>query len=385
MSNENEPDETPEPEQEESGGIDLPDLPVAAPKKPSEIEDTFKSAIKMAFVGAGQGGGRIAETFYKLGYRKVCAINTTNQDLDALTLKSKLVVGRDKGGAGKDPSSGEAAAKTSFDDIVDLLKRGWGDDVEQTFVCVGGGGGSGTGSWPVIIDAIREYAKITGVEAPRQKHIGVILTLPKRSEGHRVQKNALGALTKALAMVEAKEIETLIVVDNARIEGMFPKQPAATFWDVANQSFAMVLHTFNLLAEKNSQYVTFDKADFKGTLRAGLTIFGMTSVESWEGEADISEAVRKNLKGSLLGEGFDFSQASVAAACVVAHKDVLESIPMSNIDDAFHALTRALGPEQLSLTHGIYEGKQPGMRVFTMVGGLNPPADRLAELTKLGK
>lgn len=380
------PDEKEEKPAEKATVVDLPDMPTAAPRKSStEIEDTFPSAIKLAFVGAGQGGGRIAETFYQLGYRRVCAVNTTNQDLEALTIPHKLVLGKDKGGAGKDPEAGEKAARQSFEDIVDVLKRSWGDHPDQVFVCVGGGGGSGTGSWPVILEAVHQYAKISNIEQPVAKHIGMILTLPKRSEGPRVQRNAHGALERALKMVEAGELSTLIIVDNAKIHELFPREPVKSFWNVANNSFARVLHTFNLLAAQNSEHITFDKADFRGVMRSGLLIFGMTTVEKWDGTDDISQAVRQNLKGSLLGDGFNFADATTAAAIVVAHDDVLSAIPQEYLDYAFHALTRALGNENLTLHTGIYEGRQAGMRVFTAVGGLKPPAERLAELEKLAK
>ncbi len=56
---------------------------------------------------------------------------------------------------------------------------------------------------------------------------------------------------------------------------------------------------------------------------------------------------------------------------------------MENIDYAFNSLGRALGNEGITLHSGIYEGKQPGMRVFTIVSGLEPPQGRLEELEKL--
>jgi cell division GTPase FtsZ len=110
-------------------------------------EDEFESAVRMAFIGAGQGGGRLAQAFYDLGYRRVCAVNTTDQDLAPLSLDNKFVIGNDRGGAGKDPEQGRAAAKESYEDIMDLMMRSWGENVDQIYCCVGAGGGSGTGSW----------------------------------------------------------------------------------------------------------------------------------------------------------------------------------------------------------------------------------------------
>ena len=72
--------------------ISLPDMPVpeVLSESTKEIEDEFDGAFKFGFIGAGQGGGRLAETFHKFGYRRVCAINTSPQDLNTLKLENKL-------------------------------------------------------------------------------------------------------------------------------------------------------------------------------------------------------------------------------------------------------------------------------------------------------
>ncbi len=53
--------------------------------------------------------------------------------------------------------------------------------------------------------------------------------------------------------------------------------------------------------------------------------------------------------------------------------------------NAFNSLSRALGNENITLHSGIYESRRPGMRVFTIVGGLQPPRARMDELESLAK
>ncbi len=369
-----------------SSAIDIPEA-VMPPTTEVQVEDPhkdkFDSAVRMAFLGAGQGGGRIVQSFFNFGYRRVCAVNTTNQDLAPLSLPNKLVIGDNRGGAGKDPIEGELAAKESYEDIMDLLMRSWGESVEQMFVCVGAGGGSGTGSWPVLLDAMREYGKSTNIEKPFYKHLGVIMTMPKRSEGARVQRNAHKAIGLALDKLEKHQISALILVDNAKIHELYPGLPVKMFWQVANDNFAGIFHTFNLLAAKDSEYNTFDRADLRSVIRNGMMIFGRTRVEKWSGKEDISVAVRQNLKKTLLADGFDLSKADMAGAIVVAHDEVLQTIPMENIDYAFNSLGRSLGNEGITLHNGIYEGRRPGMEVFTIISGLETPKDRVEELEKL--
>lgn len=379
----------PDPTSDVGSGVDIPDYDSGyQPPTTSSIEDDFaggetRSAIRMAFIGAGQGGGRIAQAFYDMGYRRVCVCNTTPQDMEALTIPNKLVIGNNRGGAGKDPEEGKLAAQESYEDIMDLMMRSWGEGAEHIYLCVGGGGGSGTGSWPVLLDAARDYAKSTNVEKPFGKHLGVIMSLPKRSEGARVQKNAHMAITDALSKLDRGLISSLVIVDNAKIHELYPGLAVKRFWTVANQNFAAILHTFNLLAAKDSEYSTFDRADFRSVVQNGLMVFGMTRVEQWKGKEDISKAVRQNLKGTLLADGFDLSTATVAGAIVLAHDEVLSEIPMENIDYAFNSLGRAIGNEGVTLHSGIYESSgRVSVRVFTIISGLKPPQARIDELAQ---
>ena len=52
-------------------GVDIPDIPLPSEAPPeAKVEDKFDSAYKFAIVCVGQGGSRLAETFWKLGYRR---------------------------------------------------------------------------------------------------------------------------------------------------------------------------------------------------------------------------------------------------------------------------------------------------------------------------
>ena len=141
-----------------------------------------------------------------------------------------------------------------------------------------------------------------------------------------------------------------------------------------------------MLAAKDSEYNTFDRADLRSVVQNGLMVFGMTRVERWQGKEDISKAVRQNLKGTLLADGFDLSKANMAGAIVLAHDQILAEIPMENIDYAFNSLGRALGNEGITLHNGIYESRgRVSMRVFTIISGLEPPQGRIDELEQLAR
>ena len=117
--------------------IMVPDIPLPPEpeEKAEEIEDKVDGAFKFAFIGAGQGGSRIAETFHKLGYRKIGILNTAEQDMNSINVENKLCIGT--GGAGKDRAVAEKCFNERRDDVLDFMRRSFGDDVDRVFICAG--------------------------------------------------------------------------------------------------------------------------------------------------------------------------------------------------------------------------------------------------------
>ena len=59
--------------------IELPEIPIPTTTEEEKkiIKDEVEVAFKFAFIGAGQGGSRLAETFNKFGYRKIIVRSET--------------------------------------------------------------------------------------------------------------------------------------------------------------------------------------------------------------------------------------------------------------------------------------------------------------------
>ena len=67
--------------------FDMPDIPEATEEKKEELKDKDAVGFKFGFIGAGQGGGKLAETFSSIGYARVGVINTADQDLATINVK----------------------------------------------------------------------------------------------------------------------------------------------------------------------------------------------------------------------------------------------------------------------------------------------------------
>ena len=361
--------------------ISMPDMLIPPPpqekEEVKEIKDEVEVSFNFAFMGAGQGGSRVAEGFYKLGYRKIAVLNTAEQDLNTINLDNKLLIG--SGGAGKDPSQGEKAFSSRKEDVLDFMKYSFGEEVDRVFVCAGAGGGTGAGTVAPLVKTAQEYQESVG---SKSKSVGVILALPKKSEGKKVSENAHNTLSKIWGLVESGDVSPLILLDNEKISQMYPNLVVSNFWQTANMSMAGLFHLFNLTTAKDSSYSSFDSNDYKGILDSGLIVFGASNVQDWKDPVSISRAVRENLQNNLLSGGIDISGGSCAAAVVIGGKEQLDNIPQSHLDGAFDQLTRML-QDSSTVHRGIYSGDKPELTIFTTVGNIPKPVEKLEELKKL--
>jgi len=366
--------------------ISMPNIMMPVPskesRKVSEVKDECGGAFKYAFLGAGQGGSRIAESFHKLGYRRVAVINTAQQDLNSIELENKLCIG--EGGAGKDPEVAQRAYEERKEDVLDFMRRSFGDNVDRIFICVGAGGGTGGGCWSELIETAKEYYEVNGTE---NKKVGLIMALPKASEGKRVCANAFHALKKVFSKggdLAPDFISPIMLLDNDRVSELYPNLSVSQFWGAANSTLTGLFHLFNHTASKDSSYSSFDPNDYKSVLDSGFIAMGASPVQEWEDNISIARALRENLSSNLITGGVNLKTGKCAGAVVIGGANQLDSIPQSALDQAYDQLSRMLKPGVQHMIHrGIYSSDKEELNVFTMVGGLEAPTEKMQELKVL--
>jgi cell division GTPase FtsZ len=359
--------------------VAMPDIPIPQDVETPEIKDEFEAGFKFGIIGSGQGGSRLAETFHRLGYRRVCALNTAEQDLTNISIPeaNKLCIG--SGGAGKDPSTGRRLIAERKEDVLDFMRRAFGPALDRVIVCAGAGGGTGAGTVVHLVDIGIEVQK--SLRCPTEK-VGVVIALPKISEGTKVHANAYHTLVELLNLTEKGFISPLVIVDNEKIGQLYPSLAVDPFWHTANVSVCSLFHLFNTVCVRDSRYSTFDRNDFRTILDSGLITFGAMPAAKWQDATDISYAVRSNLKKNILS-AVDPATGSVAGAVIIGGAEILSVIPQLHLDHAFEQLTRMLKPNS-TVHRGIYRGDKPSLVVYTTIGGLGKPTDKLAELKQRG-
>ncbi|MFA5317980.1 MAG: cell division protein FtsZ [Patescibacteria group bacterium] len=127
----------------------------------AQVKPEIETFAKIKVVGAGGGGGSAINRMIESGIRDVefIAVNTDLQALQHNKAQTKIHIGRTitKGlGAGMDPELGKLAAEESQNELRDALKG-----ADMVFITCGMGGGTGSGSSPVIAELARDSGALT--------------------------------------------------------------------------------------------------------------------------------------------------------------------------------------------------------------------------------
>src|SRR3989338_2784288 len=127
-----------------------------------ELESLLhKQSARVKVVGCGGGGGNSVSRMKETGIKgcEIIAINTDAQDLLYSNADAKILIGRELThglGAGSNPRIGEQAAKESEAEIKKKL-----GEVDMVFITCGLGGGTGTGSAPVVAEIAKKQGALT--------------------------------------------------------------------------------------------------------------------------------------------------------------------------------------------------------------------------------
>jgi len=283
-----------------------------------EVKDESGGALNIGIIGAGQCGGKIAESFYRLGYKKCIYINTTDQDINDIPTKLVFRIPNKPGGAGKNMKEAEEAFITNKDELYNKFTSVIGK-VDHIFVCAGLGGGSGSGSISAVLDLAKKYMRYIGYDDPT-KRVGAIVTLPTVGEVSSpiVAGNALTKGKELSELADKGQISPLIVIDNDKVRNLYKGLTVAQFYPTINNTIAQMFNVFNQIANLSSEFVTFDATDYITVMQSGgHMVMGVTVVKEFQDKTAISTALKSNLTKTLLASDFDLSTAKTAAVIVV--------------------------------------------------------------------
>lgn len=260
----------------------------------------LKTNIKI--VGCGGGGSNTIDRLVDAGIMgaELYALNTDAQHLLTIHAPHKILLGRraTRGlGAGAHPQVGEEAAREADEEIRNALTG-----ADLVFITCGLGGGTGTGSAPVVASIAKELGALTIA----------ICTAPFRAEGQIRMENAEYGLEKLRSISD-----TVIVIPNDKLVELVPRLSLNAAFKVADEVLMRSIKGITEVVTKPG-LVNLDFNDFKTIMRGG----GVAMIGLGEGEEEerAIEAVNEAIDSPLID--VDISEATGALVNVTGGPDM---------------------------------------------------------------
>lgn len=279
-----------------------------APEKISaDLDDELialmdKSKADIFVIGTGGAGNNTISRLNEMGIEGATTItvNTDAQDLFYSQSSKKILLGRQTCGglgAGGDPTVGEECAEESEDEIRDEL-----EGADMVFVTCGLGGGTGTGSAPIISKLSKKTGALTVAVA----------TMPFSAEGIKRRENAEKGLEKLQASAD-----TVIIIPNDKLLEVAPNLPINKAFMVSDEILGRAVKGITELITKQG-LVSLDFADIRSIMEgSGMAMIGMGESES--GDRAL-ESVHEALSSPLLD--IDISNAKGALINISGSSDL---------------------------------------------------------------
>lgn len=296
----------------------------AAPNKTqddSSIEEVLKSLkTNVKVVGCGGGGNNTINRLAEEGIAgaELYALNTDAQHLLSINSDRKILIGRNttRGlGAGALPQVGERAVLENEIELRNVLKN-----TDLVFVTCGLGGGTGTGSAPVVAKIAKEAGALTVA----------IVTLPFKVEGTVRRENAEAGISRLRTIAD-----TVIVIPNDKLLDLAPRLPLNDAFKVADEILMNAIKGITEMITKPG-LVNLDFNDLRTIMRqGGVAMIGL-------GESDkperATESVLSALNSPLLDA--DVSQATGALVNIVGGNDMSLKEAESAVSEIYDRISR---------------------------------------------
>ncbi|ATZ60840.2 MAG: cell division protein FtsZ [Methanosarcinales archaeon Met12] len=251
-------------------------------RESTDADDVFEEfgMPQIKVIGCGGAGNNTINRLYRIGVAgaEIIALNTDKQHLSIVNADKKILIGGSitRGlGAGGYPEIGRRAAELARGTLEEALKG-----ADLVFITAGMGGGTGTGSAPIVAEIAKKQGAIV---------VGMVSS-PFMVERARLIKAEEGLETLRRAA------DTVIVLDNNRLLAYVPNLPLEQAFSVMDQ---LIADTVKGISETITQpsLINLDFADVKTIMSSGgvaVMVVGETKGQG-RAEAVVSNALANPL------------------------------------------------------------------------------------------
>jgi cell division protein FtsZ len=283
------------------------------------VEDKMQGIIKV--IGVGGGGCNAVRNMNDEQIPGVtfAVCNTDSKSLAPSPVPVKILLGEGLGAGGK-PEIGRSEAEKNIDDIEKLLS----DGTKMVFITASMGGGTGTGSAPVVARVAKNMGLLT---------IGIV-TIPFRFEKNQKIIRALKGVDEM-----RKNVDAILIINNERLCDVYSDTPISvkeSFARADNILKDAVIGISELITVNSNGGIDLDFRDVETTMReGGGAIMAMGRAN---GDKRVERAIQNALHSPLL-YGSDISKAKRILFNIYSSEEAPIMVPeMQEIDDFFNSL-----------------------------------------------
>jgi cell division protein FtsZ len=285
----------------------------------NSIDDDFCGQPRIVIIGCGGAGNNTINRMHHMGVNgaETIAINTDKQHLDMIQADKRILIGKSltKGlGAGGYPDVGKRAAEMARPTLEAVL-----ESADLVFITAGMGGGTGTGSAPVVASIAKEQGAIV---------VGMV------SYPFQVEKARLIRAEEGLEAL-ASASDSVIVLDNNRLKNFVPNLPLGQAFSVMDQ---LIGETVKGISETITEpsLINIDYADVRAIMSKGGVAVMLVGESKQQNKAE--SVVRECLSNPMLD--IDYRGATGSLIHITGGTD----LTLQDAEEVATSLTYELDP-----------------------------------------
>jgi cell division protein FtsZ len=289
------------------------------PGTANAMEDDFVGQPRIVIIGCGGAGNNTVNRIHHMGVSgaETIAINTDKQHLDMIQADKRVLIGKSltKGlGAGGYPDVGKRAAEMARPTLEAIL-----ESADLVFITAGMGGGTGTGSAPVVAQIAKEQGAIV---------VGMV------SYPFQVEKARLIRAEEGLEAFAAAA-DSVIVLDNNRLKNFVPNLPLGQAFSVMDQ---LIGETVKGISETITEpsLINIDYADVRAIMSKGGVAVMLVGESKQQNKAE--SVVRECLSNPMLD--IDYRGATGSLIHITGGTD----LTLQDAEEVATSLTYELDP-----------------------------------------
>jgi cell division protein FtsZ len=310
------------------------------------IDDDFIGQPRIVIIGCGGAGNNTVNRMHHMGVAgaETIAINTDKQHLDMIQADKRVLIGKSltRGlGAGGYPDIGKRAAEMARPTLEALL-----ENADLCFITAGMGGGTGTGSAPVVAQVAKEQGAIV---------VGMV------SYPFQVEKARLIRAEEGMEALQAAA-DSVIVLDNNRLKSFVPNLPLGQAFSVMDQ---LIGETVKGISETITEpsLINIDYADVRAIMSKGGVAVMLVGESKQQNKAE--SVVRECLSNPMLD--IDYRGATGSLIHITGGSD----LTLTDAEEIATSLTYELDPHADVIWGARVRGDMEGkVRILAIMTGV---------------